>query len=471
MNHKDAAKILIVDDQIHALQGVSRIMRGAGYEVLEASNGTDCLRLAREHKPDLILLNVVLPDIDGMEACKRIKSDSETADIYVVLLSSIKTESDGQAEGLEIGADGYIAKPIPNRKLLARVKSLLRLKYAEDRLGVNEERFRGMFENHKATMLLIETVTGKILDANKAAERFYGYTKSRLLSMSIQDINVLPPEEVEAQRNLALKEERNYFIFPHRLANGEVRTVEVYSAPIEENGSNVLFSIIHDITDRKRLEDALRQAQVFASALLENILDGVVACDADGTLALFNRTAREWHGLDPMAIPQQEWADHYDLYCEDGVTPMTVATVPLARAFRGEEVRNTEMVIQAKGQPERHILANAAPFFDENGAKLGAVAVMHDITERKCLEKEKESLIIDLQKALSEVKKLSGFLPICASCKKIRDDKGYWSEVEKYIGEHSEAQFSHGICPDCMRKLYPEVADEVLNRLEKDEKK
>ena len=68
-----------------------------------------------------------------------------------------------------------------------------------------------------------------------------------------------------------------------------------------------------------------------------------------------------------------------------------------------------------------------------------------------------ERLIIDLQKALSEVKKLSGFLPICASCKKIRDDQGYWNQIEEYISDHSEAQFSHGICPDCARKLYPEL--------------
>jgi len=84
MKSKDTARILIVDDQIHALQGVSRIMRGAGYETFEASNGTDCLNLAAEHKPDLILLDVVLPDIDGREVCRRIKSDPETADSYVV---------------------------------------------------------------------------------------------------------------------------------------------------------------------------------------------------------------------------------------------------------------------------------------------------------------------------------------------------------------------------------------------------
>jgi hypothetical protein len=75
---------------------------------------------------------------------------------------------------------------------------------------------------------------------------------------------------------------------------------------------------------------------------------------------------------------------------------------------------------------------------------------------RKQAEEEREGLIAELQKALSEVKALSGMLPICASCKRIRDDKGYWNHLESYIRDHSEAEFSHGICPDCVEKLYPE---------------
>jgi hypothetical protein len=97
--------------------------------------------------------------------------------------------------------------------------------------------------------------------------------------------------------------------------------------------------------------------------------------------------------------------------------------------------------------------------------------IKDDLSERERAEKEKSELTKELQKSLAQVKLLSGFLPICSSCKKIRDDEGYWSEVERYIGEHSEAEFSHSICPDCMRKLYPEYADEVLGRLGKDEKK
>ena len=88
----------------------------------------------------------------------------------------------------------------------------------------------------------------------------------------------------------------------------------------------------------------------------------------------------------------------------------------------------------------------------------GAPAIMSlltDITERKNLESEREKIISELQKALSEVKTLSGLLPICASCKKIRDDSGYWNQIEVYIKNHSDADFSHSLCPDCARKLYP----------------
>lgn len=80
-----------------------------------------------------------------------------------------------------------------------------------------------------------------------------------------------------------------------------------------------------------------------------------------------------------------------------------------------------------------------------------------EIQERKRAEKEKERLIQDLQRALADIKKLSGLLPICASCKKIRDDKGYWRQIEAYIRDHSEADFSHGICPECARLLYPDL--------------
>jgi hypothetical protein len=85
------------------------------------------------------------------------------------------------------------------------------------------------------------------------------------------------------------------------------------------------------------------------------------------------------------------------------------------------------------------------------------LAVKEDITSRKQTEAERERLIADLREALANVKSLSGLLPICAACKKIRDDQGYWSQVESYIQKHSEAKFTHGMCPDCIKKFYADL--------------
>lgn len=84
-------------------------------------------------------------------------------------------------------------------------------------------------------------------------------------------------------------------------------------------------------------------------------------------------------------------------------------------------------------------------------------STIKNVLERKRLQTEKDNLIHELQEAFLKVKTLSGFLPICANCKKIRDDKGYWNQIEEYIRDHSEAEFNHGICPECVEKLYPRL--------------
>ncbi len=88
--------------------------------------------------------------------------------------------------------------------------------------------------------------------------------------------------------------------------------------------------------------------------------------------------------------------------------------------------------------------------------------LMTEIAERKRIEEEREKLIKDLQEALTKVKLLSGMLPICSSCKKVRDDRGYWNQIEVYIRDHSEAEFTHGLCPECFKKLYPNMSLEDL---------
>ncbi len=96
---------------------------------------------------------------------------------------------------------------------------------------------------------------------------------------------------------------------------------------------------------------------------------------------------------------------------------------------------------------------------DHDGRR-AALVIALDITERKKTEAERERLVATLQDALAEVKTLSGLVPICSFCKKIRDDENYWHEVESYVSKHTDAAFSHGVCPDCMKKHYPEFASD-----------
>ena len=97
------------------------------------------------------------------------------------------------------------------------------------------------------------------------------------------------------------------------------------------------------------------------------------------------------------------------------------------------------------------------PILDDEGRVSRMIEYTLDITKRKEMEDERNQLIKSLQDSLAKIKTLSGMLPICASCKKIRDDKGYWNQIETYLHKHSEAEFSHGICPECAKKLYPDI--------------
>lgn len=198
----DKIKILIVDDDPEVLLATKRVAQSEDHQVVTASTGVECMDMVKKHHPDLILLDVVLPDTEGVDICRRIKEDPTLSGTFIVLISGMKTSSDEQATGLDEGADGYIARPISNRELKARINAMVRI----------------------------------------------------------------------------LKAER-----------------------------------------------------------------------------------------------------------------------------------------------------------------------------------ERDRLVVELQEALKKIKQVSGLLPICAHCKKIRDDKGYWTRVESYIERHSEAEFSHGICPDCLHANYPDI--------------
>ena len=141
--------------------------------------------------------------------------------------------------------------------------------------------------------------------------------------------------------------------------------------------------------------ETLRRERDWLDAVLDNLSEGIVACDAEGVLTVFNRATREFHGIPKGAIPAGEWAETYDLFRADGVTPMPKDEFPLFRAMRGENIREAEMVIAPKDRPPRVFYVSASALSDAEGNTVGAVGVLRDVTDHKEAEKQAIQRLVD----------------------------------------------------------------------------
>lgn len=215
-------------------------------------------------------------------------------------------------------------------------------------------------------------------------------------------IKALHPEDRDrySTQQQALKQGQPYEIaFRMLAADGKYHWWLEQGTPVwGEDGSqdwNVTCTPRAQQNDSTKLE----KEQEFLKALLANLSDGIVACDENGVLTLFNRASQEFHGLPQQFIPAGEWASHYDLYRWDGKTTLPKEEIPLFRALNGETVRDVEMMIVPKQGVARTLLASGDAIFNANGKKLGAVVAMRDITARKLAELERDrffNLSLDL---------------------------------------------------------------------------
>jgi diguanylate cyclase (GGDEF)-like protein/PAS domain S-box-containing protein len=164
----------------------------------------------------------------------------------------------------------------------------------------SERRYRQMFENNRAVQLIIDPESGAILDANMAAADFYGYDIDQFRAMRIWDINVAGPERVREEMASAAVQNRSYFVFRHMRSSGELRDVEVHSGPLEIGGRTVLYSIIHDITERKRAEQALLQSEEKYRNIFNYAPVGIYQSTPEGRLITANATLARMLGYDSV---------------------------------------------------------------------------------------------------------------------------------------------------------------------------
>lgn len=155
-------RILVTDDDSENLLLMTSVLQRAGYEVMCSKTGKECLDAAMTYRPSLVLLDVVLPDMSGTEVCRQIKSSPDLENTFVILTSGIHISSEWQADGLNIGADGYIAKPISNKELVARVQAMERIKDAEDALRKSKKEQQELVTKLRGALAEIKVLRGLV---------------------------------------------------------------------------------------------------------------------------------------------------------------------------------------------------------------------------------------------------------------------------------------------------------------------
>lgn len=336
--------VLLVDNDRFILEMISNFLSERGYEVLKAEGGLDALDMLKTFNPDILFIDLIMPNIDGKKLCQIIRGRPEFKNSYVVILSAVAAEE--KVDPTEkYGVDACIAKG-PAEEMKQNILDII------DRFDAVEK--------------------AKLLDKTYGIEKIY-------------------PREITKE----LLSARNHF-----------------------------------------------------EMILEKMKEGVMEINFDGriiyanpaSLFLTNLSEEELLGLkfEELFIPEDRQR------IRERLDDPSEKPVPI-----GE---NSPAILSSN-----EMTLDFIPIAEEETT---VIVILNDISEKKRIETEREKLIVELKKALAEIKTLSGFLPICSICKKIRDDKGYWNKLEDYLSEHSDASLTHSICPECLKKHYPEFSDE-----------
>lgn len=296
----DRGRVLIVDDDRKILDLLVDLLELEGYEVAAAADGAEGLDLAHSFAPDVVVSDVVMPVVGGIELCRRLKEDPRTAYIPVLLISGIRKSNDAGMEGLYAGADDYLDLPFRNEELLVKVARLVERHRIGQATRESEARYRELFENAN-DIIYTHDLQGNFTSLNRSGERITGYSREETMRMNVAD--VIAPEYLDLAREMIAHKAAEHVSTVYEIdiisKKGRRVRLEVSTRLIFRDGKPVgVQGIGRDLTERKHSEEALRETQSFFNSFMDNSPAVAFMKDHTGRYVYVNKPFERLFGQD-----------------------------------------------------------------------------------------------------------------------------------------------------------------------------
>src|SRR5215212_1553518 len=374
INTSDRGRVLIVDDDQKILDLLVELLQLEGYDVATAADGAEAIDLAISFDPDVVVSDVVMPVLGGLELCRRLKDDPRTAYTPVLLISGRIPSDDAGIEGIHAGADDYLDLPFRNEELLLKVARLVERHRMEKALKESEERYRRLVELSPDAIVVHQE--GKFTYLNTAAVNLWGAaTADDLIGKSIFEVvhpdycsHVSERVDYIARFNkpTPLVEQKCL-----RLDGTEIH-VEVTGLPFTSNGKSAVLSVFRDITEKKQAREALRKAEKRLRTVVSSAALILFATDKNGIFTL-----NEGEGLKSLSLEPAELVGQsvFEVYAD---TPQVGENI--RRALKGESFTTSVTV------GELVFDVRYSPLTDERDNVLGVIGVATDTTDSRRAE-------------------------------------------------------------------------------------
>jgi PAS domain S-box-containing protein len=387
--HEDNS-VLIVNDETDQLMLMKALLRKAGYTVLTAEDGVEAFDIARLEHPDLVISDVSMPRMDGLELCRLVRGDSDLRSVPILLVSGLQKDTETMVAGLRAGADDYLEVPFDSTRLVAKVSRLLE----RSRL---EASYRDLVE-HASDMIFTQDLSGRLTSINTAGAQFLGKNQHEIIGASFFSAFNVAPDSNGFAANFshpqAAIEFRHQFVA--KAASGEERWLDLIMSPIRDRTDETVGfrGLARDVTQRKQVELALRESEERYRLLFESTPQPIWVYDT-ATLRFLavNEAATRTYGYTREQFLSMTISD---IRPKEDIPALLIKNALHA----GEPVISSPWRHQTRDKKTIYVEVSSHPVvFD---GKKGRLVIVNDVTERKLLDEKQQRMHASLQQSAME---------------------------------------------------------------------